>query len=599
MAESNNKPPRLGAKGAGTGSPGDSGNPTGYEMRLGFGTIAMLISATGMGLVPLFSRWATRTDMLDGAAGLNAGDSIGALMAVGRMGMGLVFFIILLVATRKVHLFKKLKLTPAIALGGLMIGLSLACYVTSTLLTTVSNAVLFIYIGPVICVLLARIFRKEPMSALQWICLAAVFVGMLFGENLIGFNESGFFVDFSLQMSTPEFPMKGIGDAFGLASGVFYGASMFFNGYRKDADTTARGVWNFLFAVLGAGVVTIILNSLGSMDPNMANWALNIHFTPFNWVGAVLLWIICGPIALGFLLVAGRNLPAADYGTIAYWEVPVAIFTGLVVFGEPLTVNTILGGILIIGGGAVPSIRGMIAGRKHKQEVEIRENLSARLEAEPVPEVAPAAKDAEAAAPASPAVTMRAVPGEPVKVTERLTHIATPLVFEPALTEDQLAAAFAQQGLQGFPAELDIAERTEDHVQMMKLDDLLLFAKESGAAAVTYDVTYFPHADEAEVSYQLRHLARELGISEEAIREVCADEISEYVELDAQRDANLPVHSIVEAYLGGTAFAWYGINEYPRLKRVILRKLAEGGQQAQQAFVRRASKVQVDLLEDY
>lgn len=50
-----------------------------YQMRVGFGTIAMLISATGMGLVPLFSRWATRTDMFDGAAGFNAGDSIGAL----------------------------------------------------------------------------------------------------------------------------------------------------------------------------------------------------------------------------------------------------------------------------------------------------------------------------------------------------------------------------------------------------------------------------------------------------------------------------------------------------------------------------------------
>lgn len=60
---------------------------TGYEMKIGLGTIAMLISATGMGLVPLFSRWATRTDMFDGALGLNAGDSIGALMAVGRMSM--------------------------------------------------------------------------------------------------------------------------------------------------------------------------------------------------------------------------------------------------------------------------------------------------------------------------------------------------------------------------------------------------------------------------------------------------------------------------------------------------------------------------------
>ena len=358
---------------------------TGYEMKIGLGTIAMLISATGMGLVPLFSRWATRTDMFDGALGLNAGDSIGALMAVGRMSMGVLFFVVIMFATGKVETFKKLKLTPAIALGGLMIGMSLACYVTSTLLTTISNAALFIYIGPVVCVVLARIFRKEPMSALQWVCLVAVFIGMLFGNNLMGFNESGFFVDFNLVPSTPEFPQKGLGDAFGLASGFFYGASMFFNGYRKDADTTARGVWNFIFAVLGAGVITVVLNSLGA-NPGMENWALNIHFTAFNWIGALLLWVICGPVALGFLLVAGRNLPAADYGTIAYWEVPVAIFVGLVVFGEALTVNTILGGILIIGGGAIPSIKGMLSARKMRKEEEICENLAARLEEEEVKE---------------------------------------------------------------------------------------------------------------------------------------------------------------------------------------------------------------------
>lgn len=354
---------------------------TGYEMKIGLGTIAMLISATGMGLVPLFSRWATRTDMFDGTMGLNAGDSIGALMAVGRMSMGVLFFVVIMFATGKVETFKKLKLTPAIALGGLMIGMSLACYVTSTLLTTISNAVLFIYIGPVVCVVLARIFRKEPMSALQWVCLVAVFIGMLFGNNLMGFNESGFFVDFNLVPSTPEFPQKGLGDAFGLASGFFYGASMFFNGYRKDADTTARGVWNFIFAVLGAGAITVVLNALGA-NPGMENWALNIHFTAFNWIGALLLWVICGPLALGFLLVAGRNLPAADYGTIAYWEVPVAIFVGLVVFGEALTINTILGGILIIGGGAIPSIKGMLTARKQRKEEEIRENLAARLDEE-------------------------------------------------------------------------------------------------------------------------------------------------------------------------------------------------------------------------
>mgnify|MGYP000866924714 CR=1 FL=1 len=162
-----------------------------------------------------------------------------------------------------------------------------------------------------------------------------------------------------------------------------------------------------------------------------------------------------------------------------------------------------------------------------------------------------------------------------MKITTNLTHIATEVEFEPALTEEQLKEAFGAVGLKGFPAELDIAERTEEHVQMMALDSFLGFAQTSGVAAVTYDVTYFPHADDAEVTYQLKQLARELEISADVIRDVCADEIREYLELDAKRDANAPVHSIVECYVGGTAFAWYGMNEYPRLKRIILRKHPE------------------------
>ena len=250
-----------------------------YQMNRKMGTIFMLISATGMGLVPLFSRWATRTDMFDATQGLNGSDSVGAIMALGRMAMGVVFFLILMVATHKVATFKKLKLTPAIALGGLMIGMSLACYVTSTLMTTVANAVMFIYTGPVICVLLARIFRKEPMSPLQWVCLCIVFVGMLFGESLLGFGVGGqtFGIDFNLAPSTPEFPQKMVGDIFGLLSGVFYGASMFFNGYRKDADTTARGVYNFIFAVIGAGTVAILMNVAG-VATGQTNGITEIHW---------------------------------------------------------------------------------------------------------------------------------------------------------------------------------------------------------------------------------------------------------------------------------------------------------------------------------
>ena len=330
----------------------------------------MFISATAMGCVPLFSRWATRIDMFDATQGLAAGDSIGALMACGRMGLGLIVFIILTLATHKVETFKKLKLSPSIALGGLMIGMSLACYVTSTLLTTVANAVLLIYIGPALCIILARIFRKEPVTPLMWACLAVVFIGQLFGNGLIGFGEEGFGIYMDFGGATEEFPMKSIGDAFGLASGFFYGANMFFTGYRKDADSTARGVWNFLFATIGAASITIVLNALGSI-PGMENWALNVQFTAFNWIGAVLLWIVCGPLALGFLLVAGRNLPAAEYGIIAYWEIPVAIVIGIAVFGEALTINTILGIVLVIVGGAYPTFSVMMKEKKAKKAAEL------------------------------------------------------------------------------------------------------------------------------------------------------------------------------------------------------------------------------------
>lgn len=107
-----------------------------------------------------------------------------------------------------------------------------------------------------------------------------------------------------------------------------------------------------------------------------------------------------------------------------------------------------------------------------------------------------------------------------MKMTKNLTHIASSVEFEPAMTEEQLEAVFAQNGVTGFPAELDIAERTEEHVQMVSLEKFIAFAKASGLSAVTYDVTYFPHADDAEVEYQLKQLARDLEISVEVIRDV-------------------------------------------------------------------------------
>ena len=80
---------------------------------------------------------------------------------------------------------------------------------------------------------------------------------------------------------------------------------------------------------------------------------------------------------------------------------------------------------------------------------------------------------------------------------------------------------------------------------------------------------------------------------------MCAAEIQGAPGLDAKRELACPSTASWEAYTGGTAFAWYGMSDYPRLKRFILRKLAQGGQKAKHSFIMRASKAQVDMLDEY
>ena len=279
------------------------------------GAIAMLLSATGMGLVGTISRGTT--------AGLADADKsvIGSFLAFGRMNVGLLGFILILVLTGKAGLFRRTRLSTTVILGGISIGLSLGCYISSTLMTTISNTVFLIYTGPLFCALLARMFRKEKISVLSGIFLSLVFIGMLLTIGIIDYKNGILTFGLDLSATTPELPQKSLGDLLGLLSGVFYGLALFFYGYRKDVDSIVRGVWNFFWAACATLVMSIVLRP----------WHGVSTFTATNWMWAVALFLVCGLFALGFLVVAGRNLPAVEYSTISYWECPVAILCGLLV----------------------------------------------------------------------------------------------------------------------------------------------------------------------------------------------------------------------------------------------------------------------------
>ncbi|MGV9183125.1 DMT family transporter [Arcanobacterium canis] len=315
----------------------NTSNPTNYAMNKSLGVTAMVLSATGMGLVGTFSRGAT--------AGLNPDDKavIGSFLAFGRMTFGVIGFVIIALLTRKIRDVVSAKITPAVILGGVSIGLSLGCYISSTLLTSIANAVFLIYTGPLFCTILARVIRKERVSALAWFFLSLVFIGMLLTIGVIGW-DNGLTFGLDLSAVSAEYPKKPLGDLLGLLSGVFYGLALFFYGYRKDMDSVVRGTWNFVWAAVAALAMSLVLQP----------WHGVSTFSASNWGWAIGLFLVCGLFALGWLVVAGRNLPAVEMSTISYWECVVAIVCGVLIFHESIGWISGMGGLLIIIGGFAP-----------------------------------------------------------------------------------------------------------------------------------------------------------------------------------------------------------------------------------------------------
>ncbi len=332
-------------------------NPTAAPMnkRLGFG--AMIASATGMGLVGFLSRGAVPTHVVDGETVKYV---LGDFLATGRMLTGALGFLLIIYFTHKWTALRTTRVSFSVVAGGLAIGMSLALYVSATLMTTIANAVFLIYTGPLFSAILAWIFLKEKISLRNGLFLALVFGGMLLTIGLVTYTpEAGLSV--GLQLGTdPDFPMKAVGDLFALGSGVFYGLALFFYRYRGDMESGVRGFWNFVFGAIGALMVMVLrYNFLDDSTPSV--------MTRNNWMWAAALFLVCGFFAIGFLVVAGKHLSAVELSVVAYWETVVALFIGYFIFGETMTVLAMIGGAMIVIGGIGP-IAFMVRERKNPSE---------------------------------------------------------------------------------------------------------------------------------------------------------------------------------------------------------------------------------------
>ena len=109
-----------------------------YKMNDKLGVIAILIAATGMAMVGTFSRGATKGLLPEDKA------VIGSFLSCGRMTTAMFGFMIIAIIQGKFRDLWKAKVSFSVIMGGVSIGLSLGFYISSTLMTSIANAVFLI-----------------------------------------------------------------------------------------------------------------------------------------------------------------------------------------------------------------------------------------------------------------------------------------------------------------------------------------------------------------------------------------------------------------------------------------------------------------------
>jgi len=208
--------------------------------------------------------------------------------------------------------------------GGLLVGLLFAgefCFIYLGLThTSASRLTVFLYTSPFwVALLLPRFVQAEKLRRIQWIglCMAFAAVAVAFSEAFLHGSAEG----------------QWIGDTMGLAAGMLWGLTTLAIRTTKIATVAAE---KSLFYQLGvtAAVTPLLSIALGE------SWSFN--YSAMAW-GSVFLQTAVGAFAsyLTWMWML-RHYPATQMSTFTFLTPVFALVFGVVLLGEPLTLQLVL-----------------------------------------------------------------------------------------------------------------------------------------------------------------------------------------------------------------------------------------------------------------
>jgi len=274
--------------------------------------IAILAAAALWGIIGLWNRTL-----------MEAGLSPTGIVAVRNFGGMVLLTVLFAIKDRSVFRVKKKHVKYFFGTGIVSVLLFTCCYFTCQKLCSLAVASILLYTAPSFVVLLAALLWKEPVTRKK---LSALLLTLAGCACVCGLFSGG------LTVTLP-------GILLGLGAGFFYGLYSIFGRYALEHYSSMTvTVWTFIFA----GPASLALLRPAEMAA--------VFRQPEMWLVASGL-VVFSTVLPYILYTAGlAHVESGKASIIASMEPVVAAMTGVLVFGEPLGILTLVGIALVLAG---------------------------------------------------------------------------------------------------------------------------------------------------------------------------------------------------------------------------------------------------------
>lgn len=220
------------------------------------------------------------------------------------------------------------------------------CYFKAITMTSLSVAAVLLYTAPAIVMMLSAILFHEKITTVKIVSLLLTFAGCVFVTGLVG--DAG-----SLSVA---------GVLVGLGAGLGYALYSIFSRYalERGYHSLTISFYTFLFAAIGALPLADVKMIYGACAEDISMLGF---YLVFGLVSTVIPYIT---YTLG--LTAMENSKAS---IIASVEPVAATVLGVVLFHEKMTVNNLIGVVLVLGAIVICNVdlKGVIIWFKHQKHI--------------------------------------------------------------------------------------------------------------------------------------------------------------------------------------------------------------------------------------